>query len=82
MGKLPSVTGDKLLKALLKDGFVVLRQKGSHVIVAKKTEQGELVFPVPVHKGKDIKAGTLRGILELAKISRERFQQLLTLIII
>lgn len=82
MGKLPSVTGEKLLKALLKDGFVILRQKGSHVIVSKKTAEGELIFPVPVHKGKDIKPGTLRGILELAKISREKFKHLLMLIVI
>ncbi|MBI5190169.1 MAG: type II toxin-antitoxin system HicA family toxin [Nitrospirae bacterium] len=80
MAKLPSVTGEQLLKALVKDGYKVLRQKGSHVVVSKVVGDEELTFPVPVHKGKDIKPGLLNGILAQAKISRERFRYLLTLL--
>ncbi|WP_245860303.1 type II toxin-antitoxin system HicA family toxin [Methanosarcina spelaei] len=45
MAKLPSVSGKKLIRALEKLGFVVVRQKGSHVILQK----GSNLFTVPLH---------------------------------
>ncbi len=36
MVKLPSVSGERLVRALKRTGFVVLRQKGSHVSLERK----------------------------------------------
>jgi len=75
--KLPQITGEELVKALQKEGFEVARQRGSHVQVRKYVEGKKITFPVPVHKGKTLKPGTLRGILRKAGISVERLLELL-----
>ena len=75
--KLPRITGEELVNALRKDGFEVVRKRGSHVQLRKYVEGNKLTFPVPVHKGKILKPGTLRGILRKAGISIERLWELL-----
>jgi predicted RNA binding protein YcfA (HicA-like mRNA interferase family) len=75
--KLPRITGEDLVKALRKDGFEVSRQRGSHVQVRKYVEGKKITFPVPVHKGKTLKTGTLKGIMRKADISVERLVELL-----
>jgi len=65
------------VKALQKEGFKITRQKGSHVQVAKYIDGEKLTFPVPVHAGKTIKQGTLKGILRKANIPVEKLQELL-----
>jgi len=49
MPKLPSVSGERVVRALKRSGFVELRQKGSHVSLEKRV--GEMVFKtvVPMH---------------------------------
>jgi len=72
--KIPPISPDKLVKILEKEGFKVIRQKGSHVIMinSRKTR-----IVIPVHPGKDIKPGLIRAILREAGISREKFLKLL-----
>lgn len=77
MPKLPRITGEELVKALQKAGFEVARQKGSHVQVRKYIGDEKVAFPVPIHKGKILKLGTLRGILRKAGLSVERLGELL-----
>ncbi len=77
MPKLPRITGEKLVKALQKDGFEIARQKGSHVQMRKYVIGKKITFPVPVHRGKILKQGTLKGILRKAGISVDRLNELL-----
>ena len=77
MPKLPRITGDELVRALQREGFEVVRRRGSHVQVRKSIAGETVTFPVPVHKGKTLKPGTLRGILRKAGISVERLTELL-----
>jgi predicted RNA binding protein YcfA (HicA-like mRNA interferase family) len=72
--KISPIDPNKLIKILEQEGFKVIRQKGSHVILIndKKTR-----IVVPMHPGKDIKPGLSRAILKEAGISRERFLKLL-----
>jgi len=61
-----------------RDGFEVVRVKGSHFILQKTFADGEVVtVPVPVHTGRIIRVGTLSGILRKTRISRERLVALL-----
>ena len=61
-----------MVRALEKAGFVAVRQRGSHVQMRKFNEEGEkITFPVPIHEGKILKAGTLKGILRLAGLTAE-----------
>ncbi|HID27293.1 MAG TPA: addiction module toxin, HicA family [Methanosarcinales archaeon] len=45
--KLPVVSGEKAIKSLVKLGFVVRRQRSSHVVLQKN----RIVFAVPLIKG-------------------------------
>ena len=78
MPKLPRIKGRDLVKAMERDGFEVVRIKGSHHILQKIFPDGErVIVPVPVHTGHIIKVGTLSGILRKARISREQLTKLL-----
>ena len=71
MPKLYRISGQETVRALEKIGFVNIRQRGSHVILKRKTAQGEIGCVIPLHK--EVAIGTLRGILRQAKISVEEF---------
>jgi predicted RNA binding protein YcfA (HicA-like mRNA interferase family) len=78
MPRLPRIEGRVLVRAMERDGFDVVRVKGSHFILQKTFADGEVVtIPVPVHAGRVVKVGTLSGILRKARISRERLEELL-----
>ena len=47
---LPAVSGRQLLRALQRASFVVLRQKGSHVSMEKKTADGYWRMIIPMHR--------------------------------
>ena len=74
MVKLPRLSGHELIKILIQFGFKKIRQKGSHVILIKKTKQGKIGCVVPLHD--ELETGTLLGILRQAKISRDEFLSL------
>jgi len=63
MPKLPVVSGRELIRALTRLGFVIVRQKGSHVFL----QRGEDTTVVPLHN--QIKKATLRRILKQANVS-------------
>jgi predicted RNA binding protein YcfA (HicA-like mRNA interferase family) len=65
LAKLPSVSGKKLIRALGKLGFVVVRQKGSHVVL----QRGSNLLTVPLHD--PVKKSTLNAILKQADVSLE-----------
>ena len=71
MPKLPHVSGAQAVKALERLGFTVARQSGSHIILRK----GSTGCVVPNHK--EIKVGTLAGILRQAGISTDEFLRVL-----
>jgi len=75
MPKLPRLSGKEVIKALSKSGFEVIRQKGSHVIMKKKTSEGEIATVVPNHK--EVDRGTLLEIIRQAKLTRDEFMNLL-----
>ena len=71
--KLPTdISGQEMIRALLRAGFVVNRQKGSHIVLRRDDPYARVV--VPDHK--HLRPGTLRQILNAAGMS---VQQLLEL---
>jgi predicted RNA binding protein YcfA (HicA-like mRNA interferase family) len=68
LGRLAQLSGERLVRALVRLGWTVDRQSGSHVILtfARKNP-----VTVPVHRGKTLKEGTARGILKCAGVSEE-----------
>ena len=59
MPKTPRVTPRKLIAALKKNGFIVDRQRGSHLVLRSLDGRQTVI---PMH-AQDIPIGTLRGIL-------------------
>ena len=54
-------------------GFRFVRQRGSHVVLRKETPTGSIGTVVPNHP--ELKLGTLKGVLKLARVSEEEFAQ-------
>lgn len=74
MPKLRKLSGREVIKALSKSGFAPVRQSGSHVILVKEAAEGKVGCVVPLHK--ELKIGTIKGILKQAKMSEEEFMKL------
>lgn len=72
--KLPSVTGQEIVKTLGKAGFEILRQRGSPVYL--KHPDGRATV-VPIHKGESVGRGLLGKILHDTDLTREEFARLL-----
>ena len=77
--RLPVVSATELIKILEKDGFVAIRQRGSHIVLQKKTSETTLTAVIPNHK--ELAPGTLKSILKRSKISVETLVKLLTLLL-
>jgi len=75
MTKLPTVSGERVVRALKKAGFVELRQKGSHVSLEKRA--GENVFRTVVPMHNSLAKGTLGDILKQAGLTVDEFRELL-----
>jgi predicted RNA binding protein YcfA (HicA-like mRNA interferase family) len=75
MGKLPSLTARKVVRALKRAGFVEDRQKGSHLVLIHSERKVRTV--VPVHPGRSIKEPLLRAIVRDASLSVDEFMELL-----
>ena len=69
MSKLPLVSGAECVKALGKAGFVVYRQRGSHITLVRKTPPAQTT--VPNHK--ELDRGTLRAIIRQAGLTVDEF---------
>jgi len=75
MPKLPSISGERLVRALKRAGFVELRQKGSHVSLEKRTPDKTFKTVVPQHS--TLSKGTLSDILKQAGLTVEQLMELL-----
>jgi predicted RNA binding protein YcfA (HicA-like mRNA interferase family) len=59
-------------KRLRKQGYKVVRQRGSHVLFS----DGKTTFPVPHHKGKSISPGVERKIIRAIGLTKKEFKNL------
>lgn len=73
--KVPVVNYQQAINALHRDGWVVVRQKGSHIRLQKHLNNETLKIIVPAHR--PIKRSTLSHILKQAQIPLEKFIELL-----
>jgi predicted RNA binding protein YcfA (HicA-like mRNA interferase family) len=75
MSELPSLSYRRIISALQRDGWVVVRQKGSHIRLHKRTPESVMKLTVPAHK--PVKRSTLRRILSQAEMDLDEFLKLL-----
>ncbi len=67
MPSLPHVSGSEVVRALQRLGFSIARQRGSHIVLRR----GETGCVVPNHR--ELKVGTLSGVLKQAGLTAEEF---------
>ncbi|MEK6867270.1 MAG: type II toxin-antitoxin system HicA family toxin [Nanoarchaeota archaeon] len=68
--KLPLLSSKEVCKFLEKEGFLFVRQKGSHRFY--RHQDGRTTV-VPVHSNKDIKRTLLKAILDEIQMNRDEF---------
>lgn len=69
MTKVPSLDYHKVIRALQRDGWVVVRQRGSHIRLQEHLVEDTLKITVPAHK--PIERSTLSHIIKQARLDLE-----------
>mgnify|MGYP001593847714 FL=1 len=75
MSKMPSLSYDKIIRALQRDGWVMVRTKGSHVRLQKHIMNETLKLTIPTHQ--PVKRSTLAHILKQARLTVDDFLNLI-----
>lgn len=75
MSRLPVVSGRRAIKVFTSIGYVIVRQKGSHMRLRDDVNPSHLPLTVPDHKV--LRPGLLRDLLRDADLSVEDFVRLL-----
>ena len=73
MPSLPVISGADAVRTFSRDGWIAVRQRGSHVIMIK--EDSHVSLSVPSHR--EIARGTLRSLIRDAGLTTEEFIALL-----
>ena len=71
MPRLPRVSGRQAIRALERLGFEQVRQRGSHVVLRRKSTDGDDGCVIPLHD--ELAVGTLRAILRHAGVTPDEF---------
>lgn len=72
MGRLRRLSGREVCAILARHGFVEARQRGSHLVMQKRTDQGTVTVPVPLHS--ELRTGTLHSIIRQSGLLRAEFE--------
>jgi predicted RNA binding protein YcfA (HicA-like mRNA interferase family) len=74
MSRLPRLTGRQLLKALVRQDFVVVRIKGSHHFIRHPDGRATVI---PIHTNETLGPGLFIQILKDIEMSRDQLFQIL-----
>jgi predicted RNA binding protein YcfA (HicA-like mRNA interferase family) len=72
LGKLRVLSAQEVCKILEQHNFVQVRQRGSHIIMQKQTENSTITVPVPNYS--EIRIGTLQSIIRQPELPRLLFE--------
>jgi predicted RNA binding protein YcfA (HicA-like mRNA interferase family) len=73
--KVPSLPYHQIIRALQRDGWTVVRRRGSHIRLQKRIGDELLKVTVPAHR--PVKRSTLSHILKQARLDVDEFLELL-----
>ena len=71
MNKLPVISGNKLIKTLIKTGYYIRGQEGSHIHLRHPFRK-----PLTIPNHKEVARGTLRKIIKDAELTVQEFRKL------
>lgn len=72
MGKLRVLSGRDVCRILEQHGFRLVRQRGSHIVMQRRTELGTVTVPIPDHP--ELRIGTLQSIIRQSGVPRIAFE--------
>lgn len=72
MGKLRVLSGQEVRAILERHGFVLARQRSSHMVMQRSEENTTVTVPVPDHP--ELRIGTLRAIIRQSGLPRNEFE--------
>jgi predicted RNA binding protein YcfA (HicA-like mRNA interferase family) len=73
MPKLGVFSGSALCCLLEQNGFMEVRQRGSHVVMQKHAGLTTVTVPIPMHR--EIRIGTLQSIIRQSGLPRALFER-------
>jgi predicted RNA binding protein YcfA (HicA-like mRNA interferase family) len=71
----PSLSYREIVHALQRDGWIVIRQRGSHIRLQKRLGERTMKLTVPAHR--PVKRSTLSQILKQSELKLNEFLKLL-----
>jgi predicted RNA binding protein YcfA (HicA-like mRNA interferase family) len=60
------------LRVLEQHDFQIVRQRGSHIVMQRRTDFGTVTVPIPDHS--EIRIGTLQSIIRQSGVPRTAFE--------
>ncbi|MBA2647745.1 MAG: type II toxin-antitoxin system HicA family toxin [Pyrinomonadaceae bacterium] len=72
MRRLRRLSGREVCAILSKHGFMQVRQRGSHAVMQKRTDDSTITVPVPLHP--ELRIGTLQAIIRQSGVPRSEFE--------
>jgi predicted RNA binding protein YcfA (HicA-like mRNA interferase family) len=75
MPRLPRVTASEARRAILRDGWFIVRSRGGHEQYEHRTKAG--IVTIPAHAGRTINPKTIKSIIKQAGLSVDQFIDLL-----
>ncbi|MFC2173509.1 type II toxin-antitoxin system HicA family toxin [Acidobacteriota bacterium] len=72
MGKLRVLSGKEVCSILVKNGFMEVRRRGSHIVMQRQLPNSTITVPVPDHE--EIRIGTLQSIIRQSGLPRSEFE--------
>jgi predicted RNA binding protein YcfA (HicA-like mRNA interferase family) len=73
MGRLRVLSGREVCRILQQHGFVEVRQRGSHIVMQRRTDAGSITVPIPDHR--ELAIGTLLSIIRQSGVPRVEFEE-------
>jgi predicted RNA binding protein YcfA (HicA-like mRNA interferase family) len=66
------LSGKEVCAILERQGFEIVRQHGSHILMQRKLANNTITVPVPNHK--EVRTGTLLSIIRQSGVDKKEFE--------
>lgn len=76
MAKLPVIAGAEAIRRFERIGYLVTRQRGSHVRMRHPSDLNRRPLTIPTHTGTMLKPGLLRTLIRQSGMAVEEFERL------
>jgi predicted RNA binding protein YcfA (HicA-like mRNA interferase family) len=72
LGRLRTLSGKEVCAILAAQGFTLVRQRGSHMVMQRRLDVSTITVPVPDHAV--VRVGTLQSIIRQSGLPRALFE--------